>query len=483
VKRVTDISSVDPGPPSIAGTVALVGRPNVGKSSLFNRLVGGRPALVEDTPGVTRDRRYGIFEWEGIGVEVIDTGGLDPDAEGILGAMRGQTLRAVDEAQVLVLVIDALEGPMGLDDDVARVLRKTGKPVIVAANKADNAGRAARAAEAHSMGFRDVFPVSATHGRGVGDLLDKVVSVLAPNGQVDGRSTEPDKPIRLAFLGKPNAGKSSMVNRLLGEERVLVHDKPGTTRDPIDTPFQFDEENFILIDTAGLRRRRTVKTLTEAVSGKMARDQVARADVVALVVDLTVGATDEDARLANLAEDAGRALVVVYNKADRLDKAQLKEKLTKSRERLSFVRWAPEIAASALTGRSVLDLPAAAQRAYAQWHRRVPTSQLNRLLEEVVAHRPPPAGAAGRHMRLYFMTQPEVAPPTFFVSANSPPDIKPPYRRYLTNQIRKAFKFEGAPLRLVVRSKNRQSSESREKREKQENPRGAAREPAKPDAV
>jgi GTP-binding protein len=276
--------------------LSLVGRPNVGKSSLFNRLVGGRPALVEDMPGVTRDRRYGVCAWGASRFRVVDTGGLDPQALGILAAMRSQTLRAVDEADLLVLVLDAAEGVTAVDEDVAGLLRRTGKPVLVAVNKVDSSLR-----EGYALGFPQVFGVSASHGRGVAELLDAAVAVLGQaKAAAAGESAGEDAvPIRLAFVGKPNAGKSSLVNRLLGEERVLVHDQPGTTRDPIDTPFRAGDREFVLVDTAGLRRRRAIDTQTEAVAAKMARDQLARADVVALVIDASLGATAEDAKLAS----------------------------------------------------------------------------------------------------------------------------------------------------------------------------------------
>lgn len=483
--------------------VALVGRPNVGKSSLFNRLVGGRPALVEDEPGVTRDRRYGTVNWNGARLRVVDTGGLDPSAEGILGAMRSQTLRAVDEADVLLLVIDAVAGVTGLDQEVGRTLRRTGKPVLVGANKVDTDRRDAMASEAHALGFPQMFPISAAHGRGVSDLMEavlghlsdriapalpepkpkrrrkaarhdppdeapKAVDAIADLGsdsedlRIDlealhevQASADPDprRPIRLALVGKPNVGKSSLVNRLLGEERVLVHDQPGTTRDPIDSPFTYGGQDFVLVDTAGLRRRKVVKTLTEAVSAKMSRDQIERADVVALVVDLAAGASDEDAKLANFVEEAGRALVVVLNKSDAVPRAQTDAKIKQCKERLSFVSWASFVVTSAMTGRAVTEIMRASQSAFGAWSRRVPTSELNRNFEEMIARRPPPSGPSGRHIRLYYCTQARVAPPVFFVSANLAEAVGQPYRRYLANQFRKIYGFEGSPLKVVVRGR------------------------------
>jgi GTP-binding protein len=452
--------------------VSLIGRPNVGKSSLFNRLVGGRPALVEDVPGVTRDRRYGVCNWLGVRFRVVDTGGLDPSAEGILGAMRTQTLRAVDEGQVMVFVVDVKEGLTPVDEDVARLLRRTGKPVLVAANKVDSDGRQAGMGEVYALGFPEVFPISASHGRGTGDLLDAVIALVRdltgsrPGDEEeeddDDESGDEESPpvelgdtpitgIRIAFVGKPNVGKSSMVNRLLGEERVLVHDQPGTTRDPIDTPFRVGERDFVLVDTAGLRRRRAVDTLTEAVAGKMARDQLARADVAALVIDAQSGATAEDARLASLIEESGRAALIVMNKADLIPRAELDRRRDATREVLQFISWAPLLVTSAVTGRGVVEIPEEAARVYGEWSRRVPTSDLNKHFEDMVARRPPPSGMNGRHVRLYYATQAGVRPPTFYISSNHADDIGAPYRRYLVNQFREIYGFEGAPLRVVIR--------------------------------
>jgi GTP-binding protein len=434
----------------------------VGKSSLFNRLVGGQPALVEDVPGVTRDRRYGVCDWEGTRFRLTDTGGLDPGASGILGAMRSQTLRAVEEAAVLILVLDVKEGITPVDEDVAQLLRRTGKPILVAANKVDSATREPSMSEVFRLGFDQVFAVSATHGRGVGELLDATVAALGagalparPTEAVDQSTPEAEggnAPIRLAFVGKPNVGKSSLVNRLLGEERVLVHDQPGTTRDPIDTPFRWQGREFVLVDTAGLRRRRAIDTLTEAVSAKMARDQLARADVVALVIDAQNGATAEDARLANFIEESGRAALIVVNKGDLIRRAEIDGKVAAVREELGFMAWAPVVVTSAVTGRGAGDIPRITSDVFAQWCRRVTTSELNKHFEEIVARRPPPAGPGGRYVRLYYITQAQTSPPSFFVSANYPTAVGLPYRRYLANQLRDIYGFEGSPLRLVLRA-------------------------------
>jgi GTP-binding protein len=437
--------------------VALVGRPNVGKSSLFNRLVGGRPALVEDMPGVTRDRRYGTADWGPAHFRVVDTGGLDPSAAGILGAMRQQTLRALDEADLVLFVVDAREGITAVDEDVAKVLRQSGRPVLVAANKVDSEKTEAAASEAFGLGFADVFPISASHGRGVNTMLDAVVAQLpksatAPVAPAADAPPDEAAPLRLAFIGKPNVGKSSLVNCLLGEERVLVHDQPGTTRDPIDTPLSFGGREYLLVDTAGMRRRRSIDTLTEHVAAKMARDQLERCDVAALVIDARLGATAEDARLASLIEESGRCALVVLNKKDLVGRAAVDTKLESTREQLSFLRYAPILLTSAVTRAGVTGILSEATRVLEQASRRISTGELNQLLEDIVAQKPPPAGRGGRHVRLYYATQPAVRPPTFFISTNHPAEVGYPYRRFLINRLREAYGFEGTPVRLVLRA-------------------------------
>jgi GTP-binding protein len=473
--------------------VALVGRPNVGKSSLYNRLVGGRPALVEDLPGVTRDRRYGVVDWPGARFRVVDTGGLDPSAHGILGAMRAQTLRAIDEADVLALIVDAAEGVTTVDQDVVGLLRRSGKPVVLIATKVDSSHREAMLGEVYALGFPDVFPISASHGRGMGELLDRLVEVLGPGAKVTDTPAESDaesddqsddddenassdevaitaavapgaaeapaeeaaQPIRIAFVGKPNVGKSSLVNRLLGEERVLVHDSPGTTRDPIDTPITVGGRDFVLVDTAGLRRRRSVDTQTEAVAAKMSRDQLARCDVAILVIDAGGGATVEDAKIAGLIEDAGRPTVVVLNKRDVVPRAQVDTRVEETRETLPFLSWAPVMLTSALTGAGVATLPEAAARVFASSSKRISTGELNRFLEALTADKPPPAGPNGKHVRLFFATQAQIRPPTFVFAANHPTDVPVSYRRFLSNQLRAAYGFEGAPIRIIMRARKK----------------------------
>ena len=439
---------LDPSAP----LVALVGRPNVGKSSLFNRLVGGRPSLVEDMPGVTRDRRYGACDWGKDRFRVVDTGGLDPSAAGILGAMRQQSLRALDEADLVVFVVDAREGVTAVDSEVAKVLRQSGKPVLIAANKVDSANVEVAATEAFTLGFPDVFPVSASHGRGVGELLDAVVAKLPATAAGAATAAAGEAAIRIAFVGKPNVGKSSLVNCLLGEERVLVHDQPGTTRDPIDTPFAFAGREYVLVDTAGIRRRRSIDTRTEHVSAAMAHDQLERCDVAILVVDARMAATAEDAKLAGEIEASGRCAIVVLNKKDLVGRADMDKQIEITRETLSFLRYAPVLVTSAVTRAGVTGIVAEAARVFGEASKRIPTATLNKQLEDIIATQPPPAGPNGRHVRLYYATQAGVRPPTFFVSTNHPTDITHAYRRFLMNQLRKAHGFQGTPIKLVFRA-------------------------------
>jgi GTP-binding protein len=438
--------------------LSLIGRPNVGKSSLFNRLVGGQPAMVEDQPGITRDRRYGICDWGTARFRVVDTGGLDPLATGILAAMRQQTLRALDEADVVAFVVDARDGVTAVDSEVAKLLRKSGKPVVVAANKVDREG-AGSASEAYSLGFDQVFPISASHGRGISDLLDAVVPRLpkeaakaALRATPAPRRDDENRPIRIAFVGKPNVGKSSLVNCLLGEERVLVHDAPGTTMDPIDTSFSFGGREYVLVDTAGMRRRRSIDTRAEHVSAAMARDQIDRCDVAVLVIDAREAATAEDARLAGEIEASGRGALIVLNKKDLVGRKDIDAKIKTTKEALAFLAYAPVTVTSAVTRAGVTGIVTEATRIFAEASKRVSTGALNKLLADVVARQPPPAGPAGRHVRLYFATQASVRPPTVFISTNHAADIGHSYRRFLVNQLRKAYGFEGTPVRLVFRA-------------------------------
>jgi GTP-binding protein len=465
--------------------VAIVGRPNVGKSTLFNRMVGGRPALVHDTPGVTRDRRYGALEYEGRPIRVIDTGGLDPDArhEAIGAGIHRQAELAMREADAVLFVVDAMAGPTPVDRELAARLRKIGRPVIIAANKVDHAKREVLAGEAYELGLGEVFPISAMHGRGMEEMMDALLARLpAPPPPADSEvEAEPDVdvenesnggederrprrrkgPLRVALVGKPNAGKSSLLNRLVGAERSLVHDAPGTTTDPVDTPFSFGGRDYVLVDTAGIRRRARIEADTEKLSVTLALGQIERADVVVLVVDAAGGASEQDAKLAGLIEDSGRAVVVALNKADLLPGAGAGKKVMADAAReLHFLGWARRVLISALRGDGLGGLLDAGDKAAGQHRRRIATSELNRFFAEV-CEQYPPTSRGGKLVTVHYLTQGGVEPPTFLLWANRADLIDDAYRRFVINQLRARYGFAGTPIRVVVKAKAGSKPKSR----------------------
>ncbi|RMH40510.1 MAG: ribosome biogenesis GTPase Der [Deltaproteobacteria bacterium] len=449
--------------------VAIVGRPNVGKSTLFNRLVGGRPALVDDTPGVTRDRRYGEVEYFGARFRAVDTGGLDPDAEATaLGAgIHRQARAAIDEADAVLFVVDGRAGLTPVDADLADMLRRCERPVVVAVNKIDGPKHDPLLAEFFALGLGEVFGVSAAHGRGVDPLVEAVVAAVpaaaaraddadeqAASGGDDVADPDEGRPLRIAFVGKPNVGKSSTVNRLVGAERALVHDAPGTTTDPVDTPFEFDGRPYVLVDTAGMRKRARIDARTEQVSVSMALDQIRRADVAVLVIDATEGPTEQDQRIAGAIVDAGRPVVIALNKADRLGPGDAARVDAALRDELHFLSFAPRVKTSALRGDGMADLLAAVDRVAAAHRARVPTAEINRFFAEVCETHPPPT-QSGRSVRIHYMTQGGTRPPTFLLWANHPRYVAESYKRFLVNQLRRRYGFEGTPVRIVVKRKKR----------------------------
>ncbi|MBI4509861.1 MAG: ribosome biogenesis GTPase Der [Deltaproteobacteria bacterium] len=444
--------------------VAIVGRPNVGKSTLFNRLVGGRPALVEDEPGVTRDRRYGEAEFGGRKFRVVDTGGLDPAAEtgAITAGIHRQAQRAIEEADLIVFVADARDGVTRTDRDVATLLRRSRRPVLVAANKVDGAAQEVLAAEIYELGLGEVIPVSAVHGRGARELLDEILARLP-----DESTRPPSAPeeevvegtIRVAFVGRPNVGKSSLVNRLLGEDRVLVHDQPGTTTDPVDTLFEYQGQDYVLVDTAGIRKRARVEKPTEKLASAMALSQIARSDVAALVIDAELGPSDQDAKIGGAIEEAGRAVMIVVNKSDLLGTGRKAEDAERElrkriRDELPFLSFAPIRFVSAKSGRGVADLIADATTCYHEHGKRITTAQLNRFFRETCETHPPPT-FRGKAVRIYYLTQPAAHPPTFVLWANRPELVHYGYRRFLMNRLREQFGFQGTPVRIVTRRRAR----------------------------
>jgi GTP-binding protein len=465
--------------------VAVVGRPNVGKSTLFNRLVGGRPALVHDTPGLTRDRRYGECDYFGTALRVVDTGGLDPDAaRDVIGAgIHRQALHAIGEADALVLVVDGRAGVTAIDHELATRLRATGKPVFLAVNKIDHPTRDDLVHDFHELGLGPPFPISAAHGRGIDPLLEAIAEATrapAPAGTPDedidpdaGASEDTDgadeaadeariaadeaaaaaQPLRVAFVGRPNAGKSSLTNRLLGEERSLVHHVPGTTTDPVDTPFSIGGRDYILVDTAGIRRKAKIDVDIEKLSVSMAIGQIDRADVVVLVIDAALGPAEQDARIAGMIEEAGRALVIALNKSDTVTGDEHKARLRElTSDTFHFLAWAPTVMLSALRGDGVDRLLDLVDRAAREHRKRIPTAQLNRFFAEVVEEKPPPLHH-GRAVRIHYLTQARARPPTFVLWANTAQGLAPSYKRFIANRLRERYGFRGTPIRIAIKER------------------------------
>ena len=459
-----------------APLVAITGRPNVGKSTLFNRLVGGRPALVHDTPGLTRDRRYGEADYFGIPLRLVDTGGLDPDAaHEVIGAgIHRQALRAIDEADAVVLVVDGRAGLSSVDRDLANQLRTTGKPIFLAVNKIDHPTRDDLVHDFHSLGLGTPYAVSAAHGRGIDALLEAVSNAVgvkpepaysdaedrddllaalddSPEVVPEDTLVGDDAPLRVAFVGRPNAGKSSLTNRLLGEERSLVHDVPGTTTDPVDSPFSIGERNYLLVDTAGIRRKAKIDADIEKLSVTMAISQIARADVVVLVIDAQLGPAEQDARIAGMVEEAGRALVIALNKSDLLhtdaQRAELKEKI---QDNFHFLPWAPTVMLSAQRGDGVDRLLDTVDKVAEQHRYRVQTAQLNRFFAEVIEEMPPPLHH-GHAVRITYITQATSRPPTFVLWASRADGLAPSYKRFIANRLRERYGFKGTPIRIVIK--------------------------------
>lgn len=440
--------------------VCIVGRPNVGKSTLFNRLVGKRLAIVQDDPGVTRDRLYGEGDWDGEEFVIIDTGGLTPaDPSSLSRSIGAQADVAIDEADVIVLVVDARAGICAEDSEVAGLLRASGKDVILAANKADGPQQELDATEFYELGLGEVIAVSAQHGRNIADLLDAIVAVLrSRTGPASDVDDVDDDLKRVALVGRPNAGKSSLVNRLIGEERMLVDAKPGTTRDPVDSIWDTGKERFRLMDTAGMRRNRSVYLDMEKIAVLKAIRSVERTQVACLLVDAAEGAKEQDAKIASLCQDAGRALVIVASKTDLVPVGSpaYKEMLADLQDQLRFVRYAPVIGLSSVSSTGLAKLPRTIGRVFAQWDRRISTANVNRFLEEAVWDHHP-AAHHGREVKLYYAAQVSVRPPVFLFSTNAPDGVRTAYRRYLANRLRDAFGFEGTPLRLFFRKRGKQS--------------------------
>jgi GTPase len=440
--------------------VAIVGRPNVGKSTLFNRLTRKNAAIVHDEPGVTRDRHYGAMRLGSRALTLVDTGGFDPESDDPMKqGIKRQIDIAIEDADVIVCVLDGRAPPTPADHAELALLRKAKKPVIYVANKTDSPTHELEASDLYRLGIGELIALSALHGRNIGALEDAIAAALpaAADGEGEAGEEGEEGPIRVAIVGKPNAGKSSLINRLLGEDRLLVDDRPGTTRDAIDTLVERGPRRFLFVDTAGIRRRAKVRKehdFVESVSVMAAIRAIERSEVVVLLCDAHEGVAEQDAKIMGLAADRARGIIIALNKTDLLDKREIAKAEENARDKLAFAPWAPAVRVSAKTGRGVVGLLDTIVETSAAFRKRVPTGELNRFFEQVLATRPPPTHG-GRAPRLYFITQAETSPPLFVIMASSPEAIHFSYQRYVQNQLRKAFGFQGVPIRTRYRHRRR----------------------------
>ncbi len=438
--------------------VAIVGRPNVGKSTFFNRVVGQKLAIVEDIPGTTRDRLYGDADWNGRYFTLIDTGGLEFDigkqeeleTDEITRQTRGQAQSAIDEADVIVFMVDAKTGLTGSDREIADILRKTKKPVILAANRADSEERRQNSVEFYELGIGDPIPVSSYHGTNTGDLLDAIVDQLPPETVEEEVNT-----VRIAIIGRPNVGKSRLLNSILGQERVIVSDVPGTTRDAIDTEIELNGKQITLIDTAGIRRRGHIEQGIEKYSVMRTLRAINRSTLVLLVVDASEGITAQDAHIAGYALDAAKGIVLVVNKWDKVEKDSdtMKEFTAKIRQELEFLSWVPMVFTSAKFGQRVNKVLDLALQVAEERRKRVSTATLNKVIRDAVAEHNPPT-KPGKWLKILYATQADIEPPTFVFSVNDAKQVHFSYERYLENKLRLHFGFEGTPLRLIFRGRD-----------------------------
>lgn len=429
--------------------VAIVGRPNVGKSTLFNRIINERVAIVEDRPGVTRDRNYARASWMGHQFSIIDTGGITWEDSTIDEEIRAQAEIAIEEADVIVMLADASQGVTSLDERIAHLLYRADKPVLLAVNKADNPEQRTDIYDFYSLGLSDPIPVSGSHGTGIGDLLDEVVK----NFPADAEKTE-EGVISFSVIGRPNVGKSSIVNRLLGEERVIVANEEGTTRDAIDTPFVKDGTKFRVVDTAGIRRRGKVYEKTEKYSVMRAMSAMERSDVAILVLDASTGIREQDKHVAGYAHEAGLGMIIAVNKWDlpKKDSSSGKDFEAVIREEFSYLDYAPIVFVSAKTGKNIDQLPKMVKEVYENKNQRIHSSVLNDLLLEASRLVPAPM-VKGKRLRVYYMTQVKTNPPTFVVFCNDPELMHFSYQRFLINQLRENFDFTGTPIKILPRKR------------------------------
>jgi GTP-binding protein len=440
------------GPPPV---VAVVGRPNVGKSTLVNRILGRREAVVQDVPGVTRDRVSYEALWTGRRFMVQDTGGWEPDAKGLQQLVAEQAAVAMRTADAIIFVVDSIVGATSADEAAAKILQRSGKPVFLAANKVDGERGEADAAALWSMGLGEPYPVSAIHGRGVADLLDRVMEVLPVVSEAVGGGTGPR---RVALVGKPNVGKSSLLNRLADEERSVVHDVAGTTVDPVDSLIELDGKVWRFVDTAGLRRKVGQASGHEFYASVRTHGAIDAAEVVLVLIDGSVPLTEQDQRVLSMVIEAGRAMVLVFNKWDLVDEDRRLELDREIDRELAQVQWASRVNISAKTGRAVQKLVPAMEGALASWDKRISTGQLNTFFKEIVAATPPPV-RGGKQPRILFATQATARPPTFVLFTTG--FLEAGYRRFLERRLRETFGFEGSPIRINVRVREKRGAQSR----------------------
>jgi GTP-binding protein len=435
--------------------VAIVGRPNVGKSTLFNRIIGWQKAIVEDIPGVTRDRIYGDAEWEGREFTIVDTGGFEPESEDLyLSLMRSQIEIAIKEADLILFVLDGQTDLMPQDVEVLKLLRRSEKPVLYVVNKIDHEKHELNTVDFHTLGVDNFFTVSAVHGRRIDELLDAILEEL-PRAKLETDDKE-EGLIKVAVVGKPNVGKSTLVNRILGEERLLTSPIPGTTRDSIDTFIEKNGKKYLFIDTAGIRRRSKITFSVERYSVLRAIRTVERADIVFLMIDAQEGPTHQDARIAELIHDKGKGCIILLNKWDLVPKKIAEttgiEDIT--RNRLKEIDFAPVISISALTGRRVNKVFDCINLVYENFSRRVSTRQLNKLLDETIIKTPPPL-YKGKEIKFYYISQPMTKPPTFVIFTNSVNAIPESYKQFLENRLREEFDLEGTTIKFIFRARRK----------------------------
>ncbi len=436
--------------------VAIVGRPNVGKSTLFNRLVGERKAIVEDTPGITRDRLYGEAEWRGRPFLVVDTGGLGMESDDPYGrTIQEQADLAMEEADLILFLVDSRHGLTAADLDVAETFRRAGRPLLLVANKSDSERWEAETPEFHQLGLGEVYPVSAQGGRGVADLLDEVIRFFPPDSPAP---EEEDDSIRVAIIGRPNVGKSSLLNAILGEPRAIVSPEAGTSRDAVDVPFSFGEHRFTLVDTAGIRRPGKVQRSVEYYMVLRAERALERADVGVVVIDAAFGVSDGDKRVAGLTRDGGRGAVLFVNKWDLVAGRTPREFGKVVREQMPFLDSAPIVFGSALEGRGLPELLESCAEVASNHALRVSTGELNRVVHEAVERRP--YTRRGRQFKVYYATMAAVKPPSIVLFVNDPRATHLSYLRYLENQLRAAFGFLGTPIRLMLRQRTQEAAEA-----------------------